>query len=166
VTPAAAPAVSLALHYHVADGAEVVRAAGDLDICTAGPLRDLLHGVLARRPAAHVVVDLEPTTFLSAAALGVLIGGWKLARNGGGSFAVVCTSRELLKVLRITGVASALTICPSLADALAARPAAHAPDRPAGRDRAAALASSAGASAVPAGRHRLAGPVGGNDVRP
>jgi anti-sigma B factor antagonist len=166
VTTAAAPAASLALHYHVADGAEVVRAAGELDICTAGPLRDLLHGLLARSPTAHVVVDLEPTTFLSAAALGVLIGGWKLARNGGGSFAVVCTSRELLKVLRITGVASALTICPSLADALAARPAVHAPGTPAGRDRALVLASSPGAPTMPGGRHRLAGPEGGADERP
>jgi anti-sigma B factor antagonist len=152
MTGTMAPASALALHYYVADGAEVVQAAGELDICTAGPLRDLLHGLLARRPAAHVVVDLEPTTFLSAAALGVLIGSWKLARAGGGSFAVVCTSRELLKVLRITGVASVLAVCPSLAAALAARPSAPATDPPTAR---APVACAPGARTAPGGRHRL-----------
>jgi anti-sigma B factor antagonist len=81
---------------------------GDLDLATAPDLRECLVKVIDE--GARIVVDLEAVGFLDSAGLGILVGGLKRARTRGGDLELVCSSREILKPLEITGLDRVFTI--------------------------------------------------------
>ena len=89
---------------------------GDLDLATAPELRECLVKVIDE--GARVVVDLEAVGFLDSAGLGILVGGLKRARTHGGELELVCTSKEVLKPLEITGLDRVFTIHPGREAAL------------------------------------------------
>ena len=91
---------------------------GDLDIATAPELRDCLAKVIG--DGARIVVDLEAVGFLDSAGLGILVGALKRARTAGGELELVCTSRDVLKPLEITGLDRVFTIHPGRDVALGA----------------------------------------------
>jgi anti-sigma B factor antagonist len=81
---------------------------GDLDLATAPDLRECLVKVIDE--GTRIVVDMETVGFLDSAGLGVLVGGLKRARTGGGELELVCSSRDVLKPLEITGLDRVFTI--------------------------------------------------------
>jgi anti-sigma B factor antagonist len=112
-------------HYQ-AGRAEVVEPAGTLDQCAAPSLRRLLADLADRAGCLLLVVDLRRVTFLGAAGLGALIGGWQGARSHGVSFALACTDQRLLRVLHITGLAAVMAVRASVDEALESMPATSA----------------------------------------
>jgi len=88
----------------------VVVLRGDLDLGTAPDLRECLVKVIDE--GARIVVDLEAVDFLDSAGLGILVGGLKRARTRGAELELVCTSRDVLKPLEITGLDRVFTIHP------------------------------------------------------
>lgn len=86
----------------------VVAVRGELDVAGAPDLRTTLADVIG--DGRHVVVDLEALDFLDSSGLGVLIGGLRRARTGGGDLELVCTSRTLLRPFEITGLDKVFTI--------------------------------------------------------
>jgi anti-sigma B factor antagonist len=83
---------------------------GDLDLVTAPELRECLVEVIG--DGARIVIDLEAVGFLDSAGLGILVGGLKRARTHGGELELVCTGRDVLKPLEITGLDRVFTIHP------------------------------------------------------
>jgi anti-sigma B factor antagonist len=96
----------------------VVAVSGEVDVMTAGTLRERLNDLVA---AGHhdLVIDLDRVDFLDSAGLGVLVGGLKRVRAEHGSLQLVCTQERILKVFRITRLTEEFTIHPTLAQALA-----------------------------------------------
>ena len=72
------------LHIDVSDGhaPTVVALEGDVDLSTAGYLRDRLNAVVASG-VTNVVVDLSDATFLDATGLGIFLGGLSRLSSGG-----------------------------------------------------------------------------------
>jgi anti-sigma B factor antagonist len=97
-------------------GRPVVAVEGEIDLATAGRLRDHVHELTAG--ADRVIVDLEGVEFIDSTGIGVLVGGMKRARNHGGDLSLVCTRGRILKVLEITGLSTVFAVHRSLADAL------------------------------------------------
>ena len=93
---------------------------GDLDALTSPDLRAAL--IEAIEPGARIVIDMEAVEFLDSAGLGILVGGLKRARTHDGEIELVCTSRDVLRPLEITGLDRSFTIHRSREDALG-RPA-------------------------------------------
>ena len=89
---------------------------GDLDALTAPDLRNTLVEVIG--DGARIVIDLEAVEFLDSAGLGILVGGLKRARTHDGEIELVCTSRDVLRPLEITGLDRSFTIHRSREDAL------------------------------------------------
>jgi len=96
----------------------VVAVTGEIDVMTAGTLRERINDLVA---AGHhdLVIDLDRVDFLDSAGLGVLVGGLKRVRAQDGSLRLVCTQERILKVFRITRLTEEFAIHPSLAEALA-----------------------------------------------
>ena len=90
------------------EAATLVVLRGDLDLATAPDLRECLVEVIDE--SARIVVDLEAVGFLDSAGLGILVGGLKRARTRGGDLELVCSSREVLKPIEITGLDRVFTI--------------------------------------------------------
>ena len=100
----------LAIGVESGDTATLVVLRGDLDISTAGKLRECLVEVIDE--GARIVIDLEAVDFLDSAGLGILVGGLKRARTRGGELELVCSSQDVLKPLVITGLDRVFTIHP------------------------------------------------------
>jgi anti-sigma B factor antagonist len=83
---------------------DVIAVAGEADICTAPRLADMASQLVAggRR---HLVIDLSQCTFLDAAGLGIIVGTRNRAGQNG-DVVLACTREPILKLLRVTGLAS------------------------------------------------------------
>ena len=87
-----APAVDL----FVSEGSALVTPTGELDISTAGELREQL-----ARPdvldARHVCVDLNTVGFLDSTCIDLIVTACKRIRATGGSFNVACDARGTVR---------------------------------------------------------------------
>ncbi len=84
-------------------GTAVIALTGEVDLYTAPELKQELIRVI-EGGASKVVVDLSRTTFIDSTTLGVLIGGVKRLRPGGGRLELVVTDHNIRKVFEITGL--------------------------------------------------------------
>jgi anti-sigma B factor antagonist len=112
-------------------GVPVVAVRGELDLEGGGALREALLDAIGDG-GRRVVVDLEGLDFIDSAGLGVLVGGLKRARTHDGDLVLVCTGRNVLKVLEVTGLMRVFVIHTTREAAIAGGPAAvtEAPTRP------------------------------------
>jgi anti-sigma B factor antagonist len=97
--------------------AYVVSVSGELDVATAGRLREELD-LTAERGARRVIVDLIGLTFIDSVALGVLTEAAKRLRTDGGVCVVVSQDPRILRVFQITGLDRIFRIERSLAEAV------------------------------------------------
>lgn len=100
----------------------VLEVGGEIDVYTAPRLKERLLELVADG-TRHIVVDLQGVEFLDSTGLGVLVGGLRRVRAQGGHLALVCTQERILKIFRITGLATFFDIHPSVASAVQAAPA-------------------------------------------
>jgi anti-sigma B factor antagonist len=96
---------------------------GQIDMSTAGALKDRLHGLFAEGHR-DVIVDLSMVQFMDSSGLSVLIGGLKAARRSGGTLRVVGTSRQMHELFQVTGVHKVLPLFDSVAAAADGSPPA------------------------------------------
>lgn len=94
----------------------VISVFGQVDFATALELKQVLTDTLLSGQV-HLVVDLDGVDFLESTGLGTLIGGRRRALGMSGSFTLVCTNENLLKVLRVTGMTSVFPIRGSVEEA-------------------------------------------------
>ncbi|MFI6542381.1 STAS domain-containing protein [Streptomyces prunicolor] len=97
------------------DGLLVVDLHGDLDLATAGPLREWLDSVVALRAPAYVV-DLRRTTFIDSTGLDLVLRFRRRVRESEAGFAVVCAPRTV-RLLRAHGTLDVLDPVPGLPEA-------------------------------------------------
>lgn len=103
----------------------VLRLVGDVDVSSAGRLRDALARLITDT-SGKVLVDLTDVPFLDSTGIGVLVARLKQQRGNGGELALVAPSERLLRGFRITGLDRVFQIYQSVADAVAADNAAAA----------------------------------------
>lgn len=112
------PAVGVPDMFAWPEGAyAVVEAHGDLDVYTAGSLRSALTELDAAGRYL-LAVDMAEVTFMDSSGLGVLIGGVKRARAGGGALVLASTRDTILRTLRITGVLRVMPVFDTVSAAL------------------------------------------------
>lgn len=85
------------------DDLGVVVLGGEVDIFTAPQFKECLLALLDSG-VKRLVVDLSDVTFIDSTALGVLIGGVRRVHGSGGAMTIVVTSRQVERVLSITGL--------------------------------------------------------------
>jgi anti-sigma B factor antagonist len=107
--------------YAASPTTHVVIAEGEIDITAAPSLRAALR-LFSQRGRGRLVLDLTQTTFLDSTAIGALAGHMREAGAAGGRLTVACGNENVLRVLEVSGMARALTICPTLDEALALPP--------------------------------------------
>ncbi|WP_218826716.1 anti-sigma factor antagonist [Actinomadura meyerae] len=107
---AAGPAVAAGLRIEVArvrGDAAVVTVAGEIDLRTAGALRDglvELHGRLRGTGTRRLVADFGAVPFCDAAGLGALVAAHNQIAADGGEIALTGVRPAQLRLLRITGL--------------------------------------------------------------
>ena len=89
-----------------AEGTVVRAPAAELDLVTAPLLRVLLSA--AHRPGATVVLDLQLVTFIDSSALAVVLAADRRLQREDGELVLVNVHPNVLRVLRICGLADRL----------------------------------------------------------
>ncbi len=102
------PETPFAVSLEVANGAVVVRIAGELDISTAPELRDRLREALGAN--AKVVVDLGSLSFLDSSGISVLIAAHKQAAATEHAFVLRGAAGQIAEVLHVSGVDQVFTM--------------------------------------------------------
>ena len=97
----------------------VVSVSGEIDVYTAGTLREELTGVIGP-DHADLIVDLSEVTFMDSTGLGVLIGSVKRAREYGGRVQLVVAEGKVVNLLRVTAVTQWFRVHETLEAALSA----------------------------------------------
>jgi anti-sigma B factor antagonist len=101
------------LSTRVAEPYAIVTVGGELDVASAGTLKEHLVKVL-RRLGPRLALDLGELSFMDSSGLSVLIGCWKLARGMGGTLCVVAPPDLVRRKLRITGLDRRLDVFPDV----------------------------------------------------
>jgi anti-sigma B factor antagonist len=96
-------------------GVPVVSFAGELDLASVPLARDALVRSAAEHPGQTLVVDLDGVAFLDSMGLGVLVGGLRRLRGGGGDLVLVCSTPRLLDILAQARLERVFEIYPNLA---------------------------------------------------
>jgi anti-sigma B factor antagonist len=96
-------------------GVPVVSFAGELDLASVPLARDALVRSAAEHPGQTLVVDLDGVAFLDSMGLGVLVGGLRRLRAGGGDLALVCSTPRLLDILAQARLERIFEIYPNVA---------------------------------------------------
>jgi anti-sigma B factor antagonist len=120
-TPYAVPpiagvsAVDIEIEHVVEGDHDILAPIGEVDLSSYAQLRDRI-GELLDQGRVHLVLDLSGTLFLDSTALAALIGGRRRAYAIGGSFAVICSNRQLLRLFALTKLDTVFGVLPTLED--------------------------------------------------
>jgi anti-sigma B factor antagonist len=91
----------------------VITMGGELDVETAPALAGYLATALDQRPGRDIILDVSGVSFADAAGLSALLAADTAVRDRGGSLRLAGPSRQLRKILGITGLTARLTTYPS-----------------------------------------------------
>jgi anti-anti-sigma factor len=89
-------------------GETVVAVTGEVDLATAGLLRQVVDSACDR--ADRVVVDLTATTFIDSSGLAVVIHAYERLGGRPGAVVVVASNRNIRQVFEISGLDRLVTI--------------------------------------------------------
>ncbi len=81
-----------------------VRLDGELDHHRAPELRDAIDRELSRSGATDIAFDLAALTFMDSSGIGLIMGRYKKIRLLGGKIVIFGQSREVDKILRMSGI--------------------------------------------------------------
>lgn len=96
-------------------GWDVLAVGGEVDIATAGQLRQRLDD-FTDGETKHLALDLTNVGFMDSTGLGVLVATSRTLTRAGGQLAVVADQPSLTKVFEITSLSQVMHICPRLED--------------------------------------------------
>ncbi|MER6031104.1 STAS domain-containing protein [Streptomyces sp. NPDC001851] len=112
--------MALFLAGHWENGWAVMEIKGVLDGATARELRDFADSVTAQHRHQHLILDLSELTHADADGLDALMSVRTLLGRDQGQLCLVCPEGRMERLLRSSGVASAMPVYPSLDAALSA----------------------------------------------
>lgn len=91
------------------NGAPLLAVRGELDLASTPSLEQELERVRESAPSL-IIIDLRELEFMDSTGLSVLIRAHQQAQQAGGKLGIVNGSRQIRRLLALTGVADRLTI--------------------------------------------------------
>ena len=110
--------MDLALVTSEHQGVPVLSVVGEVDLATIPEVPRCPRAPRRGAPGAAVVVDLDGVGVLDDTGLGVLLGGQRRLRAGGGELHVVASARRIVELLAATRLDTLLPIHATLSQAL------------------------------------------------
>jgi stage II sporulation protein AA (anti-sigma F factor antagonist) len=83
----------------------IVSIDGELDLETAPVFRDTVDKKLNQYDSVrHLILDLEKVSFIDSSGLGAILGRFKRLNQQGGRLSAIRVSRQILRVLELSGL--------------------------------------------------------------
>ena len=101
-------------------GATVLVVAGELDLATSRALEEQLELATAGSDSAErLILDLRELEFMDSTGLSVVVNTHQRAQQAGRRFGVIRGSRQVQRLLSLTGVADRMPVADSVQELLA-----------------------------------------------
>ncbi len=84
-------------------GYTIVTPRGEVDLSTVEAFRAVLNELLIQG-RAHLLVDLDETSFFDSLGFGALVGARRRAQAFNGSLGIVCSNERILRLFEITAL--------------------------------------------------------------
>ncbi|MFI7416700.1 STAS domain-containing protein [Nonomuraea sp. NPDC049684] len=107
------------MHHQYYTGATVITIAGEIDLASAGRLRQYLAEV-AWLPAEHLILDMTDVAFMDSTGLSVLLTAYTAARQHGGMVHLAGLHGAPARLIEITRLTDHFRLHPNTSTALAA----------------------------------------------
>lgn len=127
----------LTLNCGTGPGPRVVQVHGEIDLATAGRLRDQLTEILHRH-TPRIILDLSAVTFCDSSGLAAMLGTARRAQLLDGELVLASPTPHLRKILRLTGLDTIIRTFSAVSTARALFvdvPAPRPPDEPLDQSR-------------------------------
>ena len=92
---------------------------GRLGITTENALRERV-SALIEQSQVHLILDFTGVTFMDSSGMSSVLSAMRSVSENQGRICLVCDTRHILRVLRITSIDKLMAIYPTLEEALAA----------------------------------------------
>lgn len=96
----------------------IVSLAGELDHHSAKEVKDMVEEVIKNRGVQNLIFDFSKLSFMDSSGIGVVIGRYKLISAIGGNVAIVSRSRNIDRLLKMSGITKIISTYDSLKSAL------------------------------------------------
>lgn len=96
----------------------IAAVAGELDHHYADQARQKLERELMKSSTRNMVFDFTGLTFMDSSGIGVIAGRYKNLHRLGGKAAIVCSSRQIERILEMSGIPKYIPVFEKLADAV------------------------------------------------
>ena len=83
------------IYYDAESRALLAELSGDLDHCTARPMRTAIDTEIMKRLPLKLILDFENVPFMDSSGIGLLIGRYKLMNDLGGSMIAVISLKSM-----------------------------------------------------------------------
>ena len=89
----------------------IVSIDGELDLETAPLFRDMVEKKLNQyETIKHLVLDLEKVSFIDSSGLGAILGRFKRLSQHGGRLSAIKVSKQILRVLELSGLLRIMSV--------------------------------------------------------
>lgn len=97
----------------------IAAVAGELDHHYADQARQKMDRELMKSSTRNMVFDLTGLNFMDSSGIGVIAGRYRNLHRLGGHAAIVCGSRQIVRILEMSGILKLIPVFEKLADAVA-----------------------------------------------
>lgn len=84
----------------------IVNISGDLDDHGTMEIRENIDYALCKKEIKNLIFDLSNISFMDSAGIGLFMGRYKKVHNDNGKCGIVTKNRQIIKILRMSGILS------------------------------------------------------------
>ena len=95
----------------------IVKMLGDIDHHYAEMAKEAIEKEVKEKEIKNIIFDFSNVNFMDSAGIGMIIGRYKYTKNKGGRTAVACLSKNLKKIMVLSGLYRIVKIYDSIEDA-------------------------------------------------
>lgn len=84
--------------------------AGELDHCSALPIKTELDRLIADPSVRHLIMDLQGLQFMDSSGIGVILGRYRTLAARGGSVSVRGMSAQINRIFQLSGMGQVIRV--------------------------------------------------------
>jgi len=96
----------------------IVALSGELDHHSAKEVKDMVEELIKNRSVKNLVFDFSNLSFMDSSGIGVVVGRYKLMHAMGGNVAIVSSTRNVDRLLTMSGIKKLIATYSTLDGAL------------------------------------------------
>lgn len=96
----------------------IAKMVGELDHHSAAEVKEKVERYIINKSAKNLIFDFSNLTFMDSSGIGMIIGRFKLISAMGGKVQIVCKSKQIEKLIKMSGLKKIISVCDDVEKAI------------------------------------------------